>query len=144
MSATVPTNANPDTQHDPNEAPVLAGPSDLVEEYLRLVEERRALDERLAFVRAELELFAASALTDAAPRGRFLGSRGAIAARLQPTCVFDRAGVARELQRMGKLAEVAVLQGPGLARYLAKDPVVAARISDMVRMRRSVVLVATS
>lgn len=122
--------------------PVLEGPSDLVEEYLRLVAERKEVEERLAFVRAELELFAAPALSEAVPRGRFQGRAGAIAVRLQKTCVFDRANVARELQRMGKLAEVAVLQGPGLARYLSKEPVVSARLGEMVRMRRSIILTA--
>jgi len=139
MSATVPTPTTYD--HD---LPTIQGPSDLVEEYLRLVAERRAVDERLAFVRAELELFAVSALNEATPRGRFLGATGAIAVRLQPTCVFDRAGVARELQRMGKLADVAVLQGPGLARYLQKEATVAARLGNMVRMRRAVVMMAAT
>ena len=107
------------------------------------MEERRALEDRLAFVRSELEMAASSHLNEKTTRGRFLSPRGAVAARLQSTCVFDRAAVARELQRMGKLAEVAVLQGPGLARYLAHEPVVAARLSDLVRMRRSIVLMAT-
>lgn len=140
MSATVP---RPLTTENPNaEIPILEGPSDLVQEYLDLVQERRALDDRLAYVRAELELVAATSLSESVPRGRFLGTRGAIAARLQPTCAFDRQAVARELQRMGKLAEVAILQGPGLARYLAKEPQLAARLGEMVRMRRSVVLMA--
>lgn len=137
MSATVPLPASPET-----EVPVLTGPADLVEEYLHLVGERRAVDERLGFVRAELELFAAAALHDGAPRGRFVGAAGAIAVRLQPTCVFDRARVAHELQRMGKLSDVAVLQGPGLARYLTKEAVVAARLGNLVRMRRAVVMTA--
>jgi hypothetical protein len=138
MSATVPLRT-PDTA---TEIPLLEGPKELIEEYLGLVDDRKAIEERLAYVRAELELFAASALSDIAPRGRFVSARGAIAARLQPTCIFDRSNVARELQRMGKLADVAILQGPGLARYLAKEPVVAARLGEMVRMRRSIVLMA--
>ncbi|HUR69925.1 MAG TPA: hypothetical protein VM370_11825 [Candidatus Thermoplasmatota archaeon] len=139
MTATViPATTPTDSTH----LPVLEGPSELIEEYLALVAERRAVDERLGFVRAELELFAAAALNDGAPRARFVGQGGAIAARLQATCVFDRANVARELQRMGKLADVAILQGPGLARYLAKEPQVSARLGNMVRMRRSIVLTA--
>lgn len=137
MSASVPTNepASP-------ELPVLEGPRDLIDEYLQLVVERKGIEERLAYVRAELELFAAPALSEGVPRARFVGRTGAIAARLQATCVFDRANVARELQRMGKLSEVAILQGPGLARYLSKEPVVSARLGEMVRMRRSIVLTA--
>ena len=139
MSATVPLR----TPSDQPDIPTLSGPAELVEEYLQLVAERRAVEDRLAYVRAELELFAATALSDAAPRGRFVSPHGgAVAARLQPTCVFDRAAVARELQRLGKLADVAVIQGPGLARYLAKEPVVAAKLGEMVRMRRSIVLMA--
>lgn len=140
MSATVPT--KPSLFNDDPEVPVLAGPADLVEEYIRLVEERRAIDDRLSFVRAELELAAATNLSEAAPRGRFLGKGGAVNARLQPTCTFDRAAVARELQRIGKLADVAVLQGPALARYLVKEPALAAKLGEMVRMRRSIVLMA--
>jgi hypothetical protein len=139
MSATVP---RPLQTTIASELPLLEGPAELVDQYLDLVQERRAIEDRLAFVRAELELAAATALSDAAPRGRFVGARGAIAARLQPTCAFDRQAVARELQRMGKLAEVAILQGPGLARYLGKEPQLAARLGDMVRMRRSIVLMA--
>lgn len=140
MSATVPT--KPSLFHDDAEIPTLAGPEELVEEYIRLVEGRRAIDDRLSFVRAELELVAATSLSEGAPRGRFLGKGGAVNARLQPTCTFDRAAVARELQRMGKLADVAVLQGPALARYLVKEPALAARLGEMVRMRRSIVLMA--
>ena len=140
MVATVPT--KPSLFNDDPEVMTLDGPSDLVEEYLRLVEERRAIDDRLSFVRAELELLAAQSLNDASPRGRFLGKGGAVNARLQPTCTFDRAAVARELQRVGRLADVAVLQGPALARYLVKEPALAAKLGEMVRMRRSVVLMA--
>lgn len=139
MSLTVPTPLAP-AQTD--EIPVLPGPPELVEEYLRLVEQRRAVEDRLAFVRAELEIMASHQLNERVTRGRFVSPRGAIAARLQPTCVFDRAAVARELQKMGKLADVAVIQGPGLARYLANEPVVAARLADLVRTRRSIVLMA--
>lgn len=139
MSATVPTRSHPEP---PTELPILPAPTDLVEEYLSLVAQRRELEDRLAFVRAELELVAATALSEGTPRARFVGANGAIAARLQPTCVFDRAAVARELQRLGKLSEVAIIQGPGLARYLAKEPQVAARVGDLVRMRKSVVLMA--
>lgn len=139
MTATVPPTQIPDE----TPLPTLQAPPELVEEYLRLVEARRGLDERLGYVRAELELVAASALKEEAPRARFLGARGAIGARLSPTCVFDRPRIARELQRMGKLSDVAVIQGPGLARYLAKEPIVAARLGGLVRMRRSVVLTAS-
>lgn len=141
MSATVPTKAS--LFNDDPEIPSLDGPAELVEEYIRLVEERRAVDDRLAFVRAELELLAAQSLNEGAPRGRFLGKAGAVNARLQQTCTFDRAAVARELQRVGKLADVAVLQGPALARYLVKEPALAAKLGEMVRMRRSVVLMAS-
>ncbi|HET6405332.1 MAG TPA: hypothetical protein VFH78_11855 [Candidatus Thermoplasmatota archaeon] len=141
MAATVPP--TPAALEPADEIPLLEGPQALVEEYLRLVEERRAVEDRLAFVRSELELLASQQLSDKLTRGRFVASRGAVAVRYQNTCVFDRAAVARELQRMGKLAEVAVLQGPGLARYLAHEPVVAARLADLVRMRRSIVLMAS-
>lgn len=143
MSATVPTKPSHFSDEPDPEVPVLAGPSDLVEEYLRLVEERRAIEDRLSYVRAELELAAATALNEATPRGRFVGKAGAVNARLQPTCTFDRAAVARELQRLGKLADVATIQGPALARYLVKEPAITARLGEMVRMRRSVVLMAS-
>lgn len=142
MASTVPTPTA--TPTDPTaEAPILPGPADLVEEYLTLVEERRAIEDRLAFIRGELELLAAAALNDARPRGRFVGSRGAISARLQPTCIFDRNAVLKELQRAGRLADVAVVQGPSLARFLAKEPQLAARLSDLIRHRKSVVLMAS-
>lgn len=121
----------------------LEAPSDLVERYLELTAERRALEDRLAYVKGELELLAAGSLNDQTPRGRFVAESGAISARLQPTCVFDRVAVAHELQRAGRLSEVAVVQGPALARYLARDPIMAARLKDMVRFRKSVVLLAT-
>lgn len=120
----------------------LEAPSDLVERYLELTAERRALEDRLAYVKGELELLAAGSLNDQTPRGRFVAENGAISARLQPTCVFDRVAVAQELQRAGRLADVAVVQGPALARYLARDPVMAARLRDLVRFRKSVVLMA--
>lgn len=144
MSATVPLRASPtDEPTDEPEIPTLEGPKDLVDEYLRLVEQRRAIEDRLSYVRAELEMAAAHQLKDERPRGRFLGASGGVSARLSPSCTFDRAVVARELQRMGKLAEVAILQGPGLARYLAREPVVAARLGGLVRPRRSVTLIAS-
>lgn len=124
------------------EPPVLEAPEHLVRTYVELVAERRRLEDRLAYIRGELEMLAASALSEATPRGRFLAGDGHISARLQPTCVFDKGAVARELQKAGRLADVAVLQGPALARFLAKEPVLAARLSDLVRMRRSVVLMA--
>lgn len=142
MAATVPP--TPATQMtDPDEVPTLHAPAELVEEYIQLVGERRAIEDRLAYVRAELEIAASLQLGDSGTRGRFVSPQGAVAARVQRTCHFDRAAVARELQRMGKLADVAVLQGPGLARYLSYEPVVAARLKDLVRPRRSIVLMAT-
>lgn len=125
------------------EAVPLEAPQELVARYLELTAQRRELEEKLAYVRAELEMVAASSLDEGRPRGRFRGpAGGAVAARLQPTCVFDRQEVARELQRQGRLADVAVLQGPTLARFLAKEPSVAARLAPMVRFRKSVVLMA--
>lgn len=126
-----------------SETPRLEAPSDLVERYLELTAERRALEDRLSYVKGELELLAAESLNEQTPRGRFVAEHGAVSARLTPTCVFDRVAVAKELQRAGRLADVAVLQGPALARYLARDPVMAARLKDMVRFRKSVVLMAT-
>lgn len=142
MAATVPTSVQQATEPG-DEIPTLVGPVELVEEYIRLVGERRALEDRLAFVRAELEVTASLQLGESGTRGRFLSPHGTIAARVQKTCHFDRAAVARELQKMGKLADVAVIQGPGLARYLAHEPVVAARLAALVRPRRSIVLMAT-
>lgn len=120
----------------------LPASSDLVRRFVQLTAQRRALEEQLAFLRGELELAAASLLSEACPRGRFEGVEGpfVLSASLRPTCVFDRVVVAQELQRMGRLAEVATLQGPGVARYLAREPVVAARLGSLVRMRHSVVL----
>lgn len=121
---------------------MLEAPGDLVEAYLDLADERRALEERLAYVRAELELVAAASLSERVPRARFVGPRGAIQARLQATCTFDKPAVARELQRAGRLAEVATLAGPSLARFLAKEPRLAARVAEHVRPRRSIMLLA--
>lgn len=129
---------------DDTPAPVLEAPTALVERYLELTRARRHLEDQLAYVRSELEMVAAATLRDDAPRGRFVSRAGTVAARLHPTCVFDKPTVARELQRMGKLADVAIVQGPTLARYLAKEPIVAARLGEMVRPRRSVVLLAGS
>lgn len=141
MTSTVPT---PRTTVLPTstEPTTLEAPRDLIEEYLEITAERRALEERLAYVRAELELVAAAALSDGAPRGRFVCDRGAVSARLQPTCMFDKPLVARELQRAGRLADVAILQGPSLARFLAKEPHLAARFAGLVRHRKNIVLMA--
>lgn len=126
----------------PDDAPVLEAPEHLVRTYLELVAERRRIEDRLAYIKGELEMLASSALSESTPRGRFLVGDAVIAARLQPTCVFDKGEVMKELQRAGRLADVAVLQGPALARFLAKDAALAARLSPMVRMRKSVVLMA--
>lgn len=126
-----------------DEEPIsLPAPPELVRRYLQLTAQRRAIDEQLAFLRGELELTAASILTDAHPKGRFTrqDAPGSVVARLRPTCVFDRTVVGQELQRMGRLSEVALLQGPTLARYLAREPVVAARLGSLVRHRHNVVL----
>jgi hypothetical protein len=130
---------------DERASALLDAPPSLVERYLELTRARRAIEDQLAYVRGELELIAAASLNDASPRGRFAGARGGVvAARIMPTCSFDRLAVGRELQRMGRLHEVAVLQGPNLARYLAKEPVVAARLGEMIRHRRTVMLMAGS
>lgn len=116
---------------------------ELVRRYLELSAQRRALDEQLAFLRGELELLAAQALSEESPRGRFVGSDGRwLAARLRPTCVFDRRVVGRELERGGVLHEVALLQGPQLARFLDREPVWAARLGGLVRRRNGVLLMA--
>lgn len=140
----VPT-PRPTLQTDPlalGDAPALEAPEHLVRAYVELVAERRRIEDRLAYVRGELEMLAASALSDSAPRGRFLAGEHAVSARIQPTCVFDKGEVMRELQRAGRLADVAILQGPALARFLAKEPALASRLADRVRMRRSVMLMA--
>lgn len=118
----------------------LEAPTKLVERYLELTRTRRALDEQIAFLRSELELVAATTLREASPRGRFVSPVGVIAARLVPTCSFDRMAVARELQKGGRLSDVATLPGPTLARFLGREPVWAARLGPMVRHRHSVVL----
>lgn len=140
LAAPPPFDASTPTDDAP---PTLEAPETLVRRYLELTAQRRAVEDQLAYVRAELEMFAAPQLGDAVPRARFVAPGiGAIHARLQPTAVFDRVHVAKELQRMGRLHEVAQVQGPALARFLAKEPVAAARLGDMVRLRKSVVLMA--
>ena len=140
--------ADPRALPGPNDLPhetetvVLDAPSDLVARYLELAAEKRALEDHLSFVRAELEMLAVAALSDRAPRGRFAAGTGAVNVRLQPTCVFDRGEVARTLQKAGRLADVATVAGPALARFLAKEPALAARLGDMVRPRKSVVMTA--
>lgn len=132
--------ADPDAEPAP---PTLHAPEDLVRRYLELTAQRRAIEDELAYVRAELELAAAEGLKDL-PKGRFvLPGGGAVLARMQPTCVFDKATVGRELQKAGRLVDVATLTGPALARFLAKEPVLAARLADHVRYRKSVGLMAT-
>ena len=135
-----PPRAHADAADAPPEAIALEAPHDLVTRYLELAAEKRALEDHLSFVRAELEMLAVSALSDGAPRGRFATGQGAINVRLQPTCVFDRGEVARALQKAGRLADVATVSGPSLARFLAKEPTLAARLGDMVRPRKAVVL----
>lgn len=122
------------------EAPTLEAPEYLVQRYIELNAQRRALEEQIAVIRAELEMVAVSSLGETMPKGRFLSSAGHVTARLQPTCVFDRAEVSKALQRAGRLHEVATVTGPALARFLAKEPVLSARLSDLVRHRNSVVL----
>lgn len=130
-----------DTPHATElESLALDAPQKLVEKYLELSRARRVLDEQLAFLRSELELVAATALTESAPRGRFVAPSGVVAARLMPTCSFDRATVARELQRGGKLADVATLTGPQLSRFLAREPVWASRLAPIVRHRHNIML----
>jgi hypothetical protein len=128
----------------PLDAVPLDAPEDLVSRYIALTAQRRAVEDQLAFVRAELEMIASSMLKEHNPRGRFSSAAGAISVRLQPTCVFDRGEVTRALQRAGRLADVAAVSGPSLARFLAKEPVLAARLSDHIRYRNSVVLNAMS
>lgn len=122
------------------ESLTLDAPEKLVERYLELARLRRQVDEQLAFVRSELELVAAGTLRGESPRGRFVAPSGVVAARLLPTCAFDRQAVARELQKGGRLSDVATLQGPSLARFLQREPVWASRLAPMVRHRHSVVL----
>gem|GEM_PF-4539833 len=125
------------------EPALLAAPEDLVRRYVELTRKRREIEDQLAYLRAELELTASAALTREAPRGRFRAGDASVIARLQPSCVFDKALIARELQKAGRLADVATITGPGLARFLAGEPVLAARLGEHVRYRNSVVLMAT-
>lgn len=119
----------------------LDAPEKLVARYLELTRTRREIDEQIAYLRSELELVAASALTVDHPRGRFVApDAGVVAARLLPTCSFDRKTVARELEKGGRLHEVASLPGPALARFLQREPVWAARLGTMVRPRHTIVL----
>lgn len=122
--------------------PVLEAPDDLVARYVELSEQRRRLEAQLAHTKSELELLAASALTDETPRARFVAPGGQVAARLYPTCTFDRPEVCRVLQRMGRLSDVAQVSAPTLARLLAKDPQLQARLKGLVRLRKGVVLMA--
>jgi hypothetical protein len=124
----------------PDEPPRLDAPEYLVQRYLELTAQKKQLDDQIAYVRAELEMIAAPALREASPRARFVAPTGIVNVRTQPTCVFDRGEVARTLQRTGHLADVAVLQGPTLARYLASNPEAAARLGGMVRYRNTLVM----
>lgn len=124
------------------DAPILEAPQDLVERYLELVFEKRRLEEQIAYLRGELEMAASHSLNDEVPRGRFVAPNGHLAARLFPTCTFDRAEVGDALQKMGRLSEVASIGGPALARLMQRDPQLAARLSPMVRLRKGVMLVA--
>jgi hypothetical protein len=143
MLSANPRALDPPTYELPGDPPQrLEAPEYLVQRYLDLTAQRRALEEQLAVIRAELEILAVSSLSEERPRGRFGSALGHVSARLQPTCVFDRGEVARTLQRAGKLADVAVLPGPSLARFLQADPALAARLGDMVRYRKSVILTA--
>jgi hypothetical protein len=122
--------------------PTLDAPAEMVQRYLELAAEKRRLEDQMAFLRAELEMAASLALTEESPRGRFVAPNGQLAARLYPTATFDRAEVGDALQKMGRLAEVASIGGPSLARLLARDPQLAARLGNMVRLRKGVMLVA--
>ena len=121
----------------------LPAPEALVARYVELTRKRREIEDQLAYIRAELELAATSSLSAAKPRGRFRAGRASVLARLQPTCTFDKAFVAKELQRMGRLADVATVSGPSLARFLNHEPVLAARLGEHVRYRNSVLLMAS-
>ncbi len=123
--------------------PVIEAPDSLVARYVELVQEKRRIEDQMAFLRAELELIATASLSEAIPRGRFLGSGGGeLHARLYPTCSFDRAEVGHVLQRAGRLTDVASIPGPSLARFLAKEPQMAARLGNLVRRRHGVMLIA--
>ena len=140
MLSTTPRALTAASVDDAPDMIALEAPADLVTRYLELAAEKRALEDHLSYVRAELEMLAAAALSDAAPRGRFATATGAVNVRLQPTCVFDRGEVARQLQKAGRLADVATVTGPSLARFLAKEPALAARLGDLVRPRKAVVM----
>lgn len=120
----------------------LAAPEDLVRRYVELTRKRCEIEDQLAYLRAELGLAASEALSKDRPRGRFRAGDASVIARLQPSCVFDKALVARELQKAGRLADVATVTGPALARFLASEPVLAARLGEHVRYRNGVVLMA--
>jgi hypothetical protein len=125
------------------EPATLTAPEDLVRRYVELTRKRRDIEDQLAYIRAELELTASESLSQASPRGRFRAGDASVLARLQPSCVFDKLLVARELQREGRLADVATITGPSLARFLASEPVLAARLGEHVRYRNGVILMAS-
>lgn len=131
------------SQGEQDEVPTLDAPVDLVEEYVRATLEKRKLEERLAYLRAELELHAAAALSKEKPKGAFACKLGRVGARLVPTCAFDRDAVAAALQKAGKLDRVAVLQGPRLRTFLEMDKDARALVEEHVRFRTSVTLVAS-
>jgi hypothetical protein len=130
--------------HEPAPAPDLAAPEELVRRYVELTRKRRDIEDQLAYLRAELELAASAALSKEAPRGRFRAGDATVLARLQPSAVFDKQLVARELQKAGRLADVATITGPQLARFLAAEPALAARLADHVRLRQAIVLMAAN
>lgn len=125
---------------DADDAPTLEAPAYLVQRYIELTVQRRQLEEQIAVIRAELEMVASASLGEAVPKGRFVSPAGHVTARLQPTCIFDRGEVYKALQKAGRLADVATVTGPTLARFLAREPVLAARLADLVRHRHGVVL----
>lgn len=140
--SSVPLPAAPSFVDETAEPPTLAAPEALVARYVELTRKRREIEDQLAYIRAELELAATARLNAAAPRGRFRAGSASILARLQPTCTFDKPFIAKELQRMGRLADVATVTGPALARFLAHEPTLAARLGEHVRYRNSVLLMA--
>lgn len=120
----------------------LNAPDYLVKRYLELTSQRRAIEEQIAVIRAELEVLAVSSLSAQRPRGRFESKAGHVSVRLTPTCLFNREEVARALAKAGRLTDVATIPGPALARFLATDPALSARLGDAVRYRSAVVLTA--
>lgn len=140
MLSANPRAFDPPAEDDPANAPALDAPEHIVQRYIELTAQRRALEEQIAVLRAELEMVAAASLSEATPKGRFLAPTGHVTARLQPTCVFDRGEVYKLLQKAGRLSDVATVSGPQLARFLAREPQLAARLAEFVRHRRSVVL----